>query len=250
MTENLAEKALLNDQAREGGQQTTERYLSGVAVTHPLIAAVIKWDSEDTLDATKQILECTKILIDDVKKNTNSSPGQLNSQIIELCIYTVASNWAQRGECDPKVWAQPLAEIVRNAVHHPSNIANKTFSGFASVLCALSSRGIQGKDGETFQAICKEILEMCEAALSKVRIITGPNTDSDSMIYSALHGAACNLFVSTLEHEYKEHLNNSYRGSVDPDHKQEPFDISILMRRYRLYFDNLCEAIYANARHG
>lgn len=250
MTNNPAEQALINASNRGDGQQTAARYLSGVTVTSPLIAAVIKWDSDDTLEATKQILESSKSLIDAVDQNTEHSPNQASPQIIELCIHTVATCWAQSGECDYKEWVQPLTEIVRNISHQPNKITNKTFSGFASVLCALSSRGIQGDDCGIFQSICKELSELCESALSKVRIIAGPSTDSDSIIYAALHSAACNLFVSTLEHEYKEHLNNSYRGAVDPNHKQTPFDMSLLMRRYRLYFDNLCEAIYANARHG
>lgn len=233
----------------EHKMRITDRYLSGVSVAAPLIAAVIKWDAENIQEPLRHIFETTKELIDSVLIKTRETHDCEEIQVSHLCVETVAECWSQTGTCDGKEWIDPLSHIAAHTLGNPDQHPQKIYYGFSVVMCAMRSRNLIGDDYLTFHRVCKEISDMCDLALIKVQIITHSNIDVSKTIHTKLHQAGCQLFVSTLECEYSQYINNGYKPSVDPGYIQKPFDIGLCVRHFRLDFENLAQAIYDNAKH-
>lgn len=242
-----AEDALVT--SRKHAESAVDRYLSGIAVVAPLVSAIVKWDSDDVQETMGNVLDCTKTLIDSVARQISTT--DINQDVVaELCVTTVAAAWSHEGECQPEQWVMPIIGILQkiSVGRIPGQQTAQEFARYGKVLCALSSYGLQGEDCAIFHGVCGDIATMCDRSLSKLRVTAGPSPEQEDSIRKAIHAAACDLFTSTLEHEHKQYVNESYRAAVDPNYKRSPFDMQLFMRRFTLYFEHLCDAIYVNAR--
>lgn len=244
-----AEEALKHDMSRKDAVTAVDRYISGIAVVAPLVSAIVKWDSDDVQETTGRVLDCAKTLIDSVKRE--SPTMDIHQDLVaELCVTTVAAAWSHEEECRPEQWVAPIIEILKKVsveqVHNKQTAGG--FTKYGSVLCALSAHGLQGENCSIFHGVCDDIAIMCERSVTKMRVTAGPSQDQEDDIRKAIHAAACDLFISTLDHEHKQYVNESYRASVDQNYKRAPFDMQLFMRRFTLYFEHLCDAIYVNAR--
>ncbi len=249
MMNSPADEALKNDQFRQESSATVERYLSGITVVSALVSAIVKWHEDDAQSMTSNVLGCTKGLIDSV--TLAMSDLEIPSEIItEICVGTVAAAWLNDGEFRPEIWIKPITEIIRRMTKTVSTINQfgQEYVKMGQVLCALTSRGIQGENCAIFHGVCDDISSMCEKSLTKIRIIAGPSDEQERAVRKAIHAAACDLFTSTLDHEYKQQSNDCYRASVDSNYKRKPFDMQLFMRRFTLNFEHLCDAIYVNSR--
>lgn len=244
-----AEEALNQDTSRKDAVTAVDRYLSGIAVVAPLVSAIVKWDSDDVQETTGRVLDCAKTLIDSVTASL-SGTGVRQEMIAELCVTTVAAAWSHDGDCRPEQWVAPITDMLKKvaAGQNREKQTTQEFAKYGSVLCALSSHGLQGENCAIFHGVCDDIATMCDRSLTKLRVMAGPSQDQEEAIRRAIHAAACDLFTSTLEHEHKQYVNESYRASVDPNYKRTPFDMQLFMRRFTLYFEHLCDAIYVNSR--
>lgn len=241
-----AEKALRDAQYQSQDTHATTRFLSGISIAAPLVSAVIQGDTDDISHSTSEILGATKALIDQVTSGREDSTSQRN-EIIELCVHCAASAWAKDGYFEAKEWADAINSILTYVVPNESNPFNKSIFGYASVFCVLSEFGLLGDDCVNFHGICEEISSSVNKSTNKWKALNSSTPIELEHFSKSLHQASCDLFVSTLRYEYQQYKNESYRAAVDPNFKQSEFDMSIFIRRYKIYSNHLFEAIYVNA---
>lgn len=241
-----AEQALRQANEADKSKPSTARFLSGITVVAPLISAIIQGDADDISDSTNEILIATKALIDAVNANNADSPISRNA-IIDLCVHCAASSWARENCIEVDEWAEALNVILSNVSADSAVVVERSVSGYSAVFCALSEFGLLGDDCLNFHGVIDEIAASVNKSSNKWKALNSINDFELIQFAQTLQLACCNLFVSTLRYEHGQYLNECYRAAVDPHFKQAPFDMAVLLRRYKLYATHLFEAIYVNA---